>query len=286
VALSAATCYLLWGLVPLYWKQLASIDAAELIAHRHVWSLVVLAGVAALLGCWPQVAAVLRSPRALATNLTSSLLLTTNWFVYVYAVNSERVTDCSLGYYLVPLCNVALGRLVLHETLSRLQWLAITIAASGVALLVVELGRLPWIALALASSWGAYSLLRKRSTLAAVPALTVETLLLAPFAAAWLVWLAADGRGALGHVDATRHGLVLASGLVTALPLVLFAYGAQRIRLATLGLLQYIAPTAQLLLGTLVYGEPFTTGRGVAFACIWVALVLYTADNLARLRRR
>jgi chloramphenicol-sensitive protein RarD len=248
-ALAALLCYLLWGLVPLYWKQLASIDALELIAHRHVWSLVVLAAVASACGSLRGVLDVLRSRRATALHVVSAVLLTVNWLVYVHGVNTGRVTDCSLGYYLVPLVNVAVGRFVLHERLSNLQWFAIAVAAVGVVLLVVELGQVPWIALALAGSWGGYSLLRKRSTIAALPALTAETLLLSPFAIAFLGWAALRGEGALGHVDAPMHALVFSSGLVTALPLMLFAYGAMRIRLATLGLLQYVAPTVQLLLG-------------------------------------
>jgi chloramphenicol-sensitive protein RarD len=284
-ALAAAACYLFWGLVPLYWRQLAAIDAVELIAHRHVWSLLVLWALLALHGGTAAVRAQLTSPAGVARHLLSGALLTGNWLVYVYSVNTGRVTECSLGYFLVPLVNVALGHFVLHEPLRRLQWLAIGAAAVGVALLVVALGGVPWIALLLASTWGGYSLMRKRSPIGALPALALETTLLAPVAIGWLVVAAADGSGALGRVPVGTHGLLLSSGLVTAVPLLLFGYGAQRIRLTTMGLLQYLSPTAQLGLATLVYDEPFDAQRAASFACIWLGLVLYSADGLLAARR-
>lgn len=285
-ALAATLCYLFWGLVPLYWRQLASIDAVELIAHRHVWSLLVLLALLAVQGGFGAVRATLRSPRAALLHLLSAVLLTTNWLVYVYATNTGHVTECSLGYFLVPLVNVLAGRFVLGETLHRLQWFAIGCAALGVGCLVWQMGALPWIALALAASWGGYSLMRKRSVLGALPGLSVETLLLAPFAVAFLGWRQLHGGGALGHVSPAMHGILLSSGLVTAVPLLLFAYGAQRIRLATLGLLQYVSPSVQLLLATLLYGEPFTLGHAVSFAFLWVGLAVYTADNLMTMRRQ
>lgn len=284
-ALAATLCYLFWGLVPLYWRQLAAIDAVELIAHRHVWSLLVLLVLLAWQGGFRIVCDTLRTTRGLLLHGLSAVLLTGNWLVYVYGVNTGHVTECSLGYYLVPLVNVAAGRFVLHETMRPRQWLAIACATVGVALLVVELGSLPWIALLLASSWGGYTLMRKQSALGSLTGLSVETLLLAPVAVAFLLWRAADGRGALGHVDAVTHGILLSSGLVTAFPLLLFAYGAQRIRLSTMGLLQYVSPTVQLLLGVLVYQEVFTTGKLVSFAFIWAGLLLYTLDNFASRRR-
>ena len=277
--LAAALCYVLWGAVPLYWKLLHGIDAVELIAHRHVWSLLVLGLLLPIADGFTAVRAVLGSGRAIALHLLSALLLTTNWLVYVYGVLSDRVTDCSLGYYLVPLVNVAVGRFALHERIRPLQWLAIAAAAVGVTMLVVARGTLPWIAIVLAASWGAYSLLRKRSQLAAIPGLAVETLLLAPLAVGWLVVAAVRGGGVLGHTSPGMHALVLASGLVTALPLLLFAYGARRIRLTTLGLLQYISPSLQLVLGVVVYHEPFHSGHLVSFSCIWLGLVIYAIDS-------
>lgn len=284
-ALAAGLCYLFWGLVPIYWRQLHDIDALELIAHRHVWSLAVLLVLVALQRGIGLVRAALGSWRSIGVNLLNAVLLTTNWLIYVWGVNHDQVTECSLGYYLVPLVNVATGRFVLHETMRRAQWVAIGSAAAGVLLLLVQLGHLPWIALSLAGSWGAYSLMRKRSPVGAVTGLTVETLLLAPFALAWLLWLHHTGRGALGHVDAGTHALVLSAGVITAIPLLLFAYGARRIRLSTLGLLQYISPSVQLLLAVACYGEPFSAVRAASFACIWLALAIYTIDSVHVQRR-
>lgn len=285
-ALAALTCYLIWGLVPLYWRPLAAVDAHELIAHRLVWSFVFLAPLLAWLGGGREVVAALRSPRSLGLNLASGLLLTANWLVYVWAVNSGHVIESSLGYFLVPLVNVALGRFVLHEQLRPGQWLAIALAAAGVTLQLVQLGRLPWIALALAATFGTYGLLRKRSELGPLTGLTVETLLLMPLAAGFLLWRAAAGTGALGHAPALTQGLILCAGVVTAVPLLLFAYGARRLRLTTLGLLQYAAPTVQLALGVWVYRETFDRARAQSFGLIWIALALYTADALWQQRRR
>jgi chloramphenicol-sensitive protein RarD len=285
-ALAAALCYFLWGLVPLYWRQLTDINPFELIAHRQVWSLVLLLGIVAAQGSFGSVAAALSTPRSVAVNALNAALLTSNWLVYVWGVNTGHVIETSLGYFLVPLVNVAAGRFVLHEHLRRAQWLAIGLAATGVVVMIAQLGRLPWIALVLAGTWGAYSLMRKRSPLPGVTGLTVETLLLAPVAIAFLLWQHRTGEGALGRVDAITHVLVFSSGVITAVPLLLFAYGASRIRLSTLGLLQYLAPTVQLSLGVWFFHEPFSRARALSFGFIWAALALYTADNLLMQRRR
>jgi chloramphenicol-sensitive protein RarD len=211
--------------------------------------------------------------------------LTGNWLVYVWGVNQGHVIETSLGYFLVPLVNVAAGRFVLHEHLRRAQWIAIGLAATGVILMIVQLGRPPWIALALAATWGGYSLMRKKSPLPAVTGLTVETLLLAPFAVGVLLWQHHVGNGALGRLDLRTHVLVLSAGVITAIPLLLFAYGARRIRLSTLGLLQYLAPTVQLILGIWIFHESFSRARIFSFSFIWAALALYTADNLLAQRR-
>ena len=279
-ALAAAVCYFAWGLVPLYWKQLADINPVELIAHRHVWSLVLVLLLVIAQGTFGQVRAALGTRRSLGLNFLSATLLTANWLIYVWGVNTGHVIECSLGYFLVPLVNVAVGRFVLHEHLRRLQWVAIGCAATGVAVMVAQLGRPPWIALALAGTWGGYGLLRKKSPLGSLIGLTVETLLLAPFAVGFLLWQHHTGAGALGRVDAATQLLILSSGVITAVPLLLFAYGARRIRLSTMGLLQYLAPTVQLALGVWVYHESFSRDRLAGFAFIWAGLALYTADNL------
>ncbi len=283
--MAAATCYFLWGLVPLYWRQLTEINPVELVAHRQVWSLTLLVGIVALQRGFTAVFKALNSPQAVAVNGLSALLLTANWLCYVWGVNSGYVIETSLGYFLVPLSNVAAGRFILHEHLRRAQIIAIALAAVGVGVMIVQHGHPPWIALAIVGTWGGYSLMRKRSPLPAVTGLTVETLLLIPFAIAFLLWQNHTGAGALGRVDLRTHLLVLSSGVITAVPLLLFAYGARRIRLSTLGLLQYVAPTVQLIIGIWVYHEPFTSARLLSFGFIWAALVLYTADNLWFQRR-
>lgn len=273
-------------MLPVYWKALQDIAAVELITHRVVWSLVFLVGIL----LWQKKLGVLRaaftSPRALALNALSSVLLTANWLTYVWGVNHGFIIECSLGYFLTPLCNVALGYLILHERPRSLQWAAIACAAVGVAVLLIKLGHFPWIAVVIAGTWATYGLLKKRSSLGSLAGLTAETLLLFPFAVAALVWWNHTGEGALGRVDAWSHALVLSAGVITAIPLLMFAYGAQRVRLTTLGLLQYLAPTVQFLLGLLVYHEAVDTGRWQAFAVIWAGLILYTADSFWVQRRR
>jgi chloramphenicol-sensitive protein RarD len=282
---AATLCYVLWGLVPIYWKELAHVDPVELIAHRHVWSLLFLLGLMRAQGDFKLIALALGTPQSVAVNFASATLLTINWLVYVWGVNTGHVIECSLGYFLVPLVNVAVGRFVLHEHLRPTQWLAIACAAGGVIMMVAQLGRPPWIALTLAGSWGAYSLMRKRSPLGSLAGLTVETLLLTPIAAGFLVWLHVTGGGALGRVDAVTQVLVVSAGPITAVPLLLFAYGARLVRLSTIGLLQYIAPSVQLVLGVWLFHEPFSRGRAVSFGLIWVGLALYTIDNLLSYRR-
>lgn len=284
-AVSAAAAYLAWGLFPLYWKQLGAIDALELIAHRHVSSLVFVLLVMACGAGLAELRDALRSRAALGWHAASGALLTLNWLVFVWGVNHGHVVEASLGYFLVPLVNVALGRFVLHERLRSAQWVAVAIAAAGVLLLLMRVGRLPWIALSLAATFGAYGLLRKKSPLGPLVGLGLETLLLAPLAIGFLWWRQANGLGALGHVSAATHALLLSAGVVTAVPLLLFAHGARRIRFTTLGLLQYIAPTVQFSVGVWVYREPFSAERAAAFGLIWCALAIYTADNLWSQRR-
>jgi len=281
---AALGAYICWGLFPLFWKHLSGIDALELIAHRHIWSLVTVAVLLAWRGGWRDVAAAFRQPALIGRTFAASVLITGNWLVFVWGVNAGHVIECSLGYFLSPLANVLLGRFVLGEHLSTRQAWALVLAAAGVAVLVIKVGHVPWIALGIISTWGFYSLLKKKTPLAALPGFALETLLLAPVALGFLLWLAFTGRGALGHADATTTVLVLSSGVVTALPLLMFAEAARHLRLTTLGLLQYLVPTCQFLLGWLVYNEPFTSDRALAFALIWTGLALYGLDLLRRER--
>ncbi len=270
----------MWGAFPLYWKQLAAVNPVELIAHRYVWTCVIVVILLVAQRRFGEVRAALGTARGLGLNLLSATLLTGNWLVYVWGVNTGHVIETSLGYFLVPLVNVAAGRFVLHEHLRRLQWIAIGCAAAGVTLMIFQLGRPPWIALTLAGTWGGYSLMRKQSPLGALTGLSVETLVVVPFALAFLLWRQRTGLAAFGHVNALSHALLLGAGFITAVPLTLFAYAARRIRLSTLGLLQYLAPTVQFAIGVAVYHEPFSRDRALSFAFIWLGLALYTADNV------
>lgn len=281
--LAAFCAYLIWGLAPLFWKQLLGINAVELIAHRIVWSLLLLLIMLAAQRRFGDVRRALASPGGFATTSVRAALLTGNWLMYVWGVNTGHVVEASLGYFLVPLVNVACGRFILGEHLRRAQVIAIVTAAVGVAWLVVRAGRPPWIALTLAGTWGGYGLMRKQSPVGAVTGLASEVVLIAPLALAFL--LLRFHTGAFGHVAAGREVLLIGTGLITAIPLVCFGFGARRIRLSTLGVLQYVTPTVQLALGVWVYGEAFSLGRFVGFAFIWAGLILYTFDGVVVQRK-
>jgi chloramphenicol-sensitive protein RarD len=227
----------------------------------------------------------LAQPRKLALFALSALLLSANWLVYVWAVNHERVIDASLGYFITPLVNVLLGYTLLHERPRRLQWIALALAAAGVAWLTLQTGKLPWIALVLAATFGCYGLLRKIAVLGALEGLTLETLLLAPIALVGLVLWTLDGSGRFPAPDALTNVWLIALGPITAVPLLMFAAGARRLSMTTLGLVQYIGPSIQFVIGIWVFHEPFSPGRLTGFALIWLALVLYTLDGWKVSRR-
>lgn len=285
-AFAAAWAFLLWGIVPIYWKQMHSVSPFELIPHRIVWSLVFLLGVMAWRKSFAELRPAFTDAGVLMTSLIASLLLSVNWTIYIWAVNSGHIIESSLGYFLTPLCNVALGFFFLHERLRPAQWIAIGLAAAGVGSLLLRAGHVPWIALSLAGSWSLYGIFKKRSHLASIAGLAAETLLLAPFAVGLILWHLHTGRSALLHADAPLFALIAGTGVVTSIPLLLFAYGAQRLRLATLGVFQYIAPSVQFLIGLLVYHEPFDSLRLQACVLIWGGLLVYTADGLWAQRGR
>lgn len=273
----AVAAYGAWGFLPLYFHALTGVPAEEILAHRITWSCLLLGGLVTAARRWPDV----RAARAqLPTYLATTALITTNWLLYIWAATHGRVLEASLGYYINPLVNVALGVLVLGERLRPRQLGAIGIAAVGVAVLVLRLGAFPWIALTLAGSFGLYGLLRKRGHFDPLVGLFVETALLAPFTTALLVTRAVAGTGALGH-DGTHSVLLLFAGVVTATPLIWFAHGVRSLRLSTMGLVQYLAPTLQFLCAVVVFHEPFQAAHAVAFGLIWVSLAVYTADALA-----
>jgi chloramphenicol-sensitive protein RarD len=281
----AALAYTLWGLFPLYFSHLAAVAAAEVLVHRVVWSLVFVLALLAWQRRWAWLGAVLRQPKVLGAFAASALLLSTNWLTYIWAVNNGHVIDASLGYFITPLVNVALGYSVLHERPRRAQWAALALAALGVLWLTVQGGELPWIALVLATTFGAYGLLRKIAVLGALEGLALETLLLAgPALVALALWW---GRGPASFptADLATNLLLVGVGPLTAVPLLLFAAGARRISMTTLGLLQYIGPSIQFVLGVWLFGEPFGGVRLVGFALIWTALLLYSADGWRVARR-
>lgn len=269
--------YGLWGLFPFFFKQLQHVPSLQVVLHRMVWSLVFVLMVLAVLRRWAWLGDVRRRPRLLAVFAASSALLACNWLTYIWAVNNGHVLDASLGYFILPLVNVALGFLFLHERPRLAQWLAFGTAAAGVLWLALLTGHVPWIALGLALSFGFYGLIRKLAPLGALEGMSLETLLLAPVAAAALLW--GQHSGTLPAQDAHTWLLFALSGPVTAVPLLLFSAGARRIPLSTMGVLQYITPTILLFLGTLLYDEPFSGPRLIGFALIWTALLLYSADS-------
>lgn len=276
---AALAAYLIWGLVPIFFKQIAHVPALEIIAHRIVWSLGLVAALLLFTRGFGAVRETMRSPRRLARVALGAALVMSNWFVFVWAVNAGRILETSLGYFIGPLLNVALGIVLLGERLRPLQAAALLLAALGVANEAWRVGHIPIVSLTLAITFGLYALLRKQLPLDAASGLFVETAVATPFAAAWLLWLAAQGQGAFGETTAT-DGLLVASGLVTALPLLLFAIGARRLRLTTMGFLQYLAPSMTFLLAVLIYDEPMSLARGETFAAIWAGLVLYSIDVL------
>jgi chloramphenicol-sensitive protein RarD len=284
--ISATLAFLCWGLFPLYFNALKAVPPGQILAHRVVWSLLFLAIVLTFRRQWSWLPAVLRRPRVIGSFVASALLLSVNWLVYIWAVNNGHVIEGSLGYFINPLVNIMFGYLILKERLRSVQWMAIALAALGVAWLTWQTGSVPWIALILASSFGAYGLMRKTAALGALEGLSFETMVLFPLALGYLAWLGLHGENGFVNAasDHTRW-LLVAAGPITAIPLLLFASGARKIPLAVLGMLQYISPTIQFLLGVWLFHEAFTAERLVGFVLIWSALALYAAEGLWRNRQ-
>lgn len=283
--LSAATAFVIWGLTPIFWKLLLTVPALEILAHRIVWGLLLVALWMTVRRRWRDLGHVLRHRRTMLTLAASTIFIAINWGLFIYAVNSGRVLSTSLGYYINPLVNVLLGLVVLRERLDRAQWIAIALASVAVGVLTIRLGQLPWLSLALAFSFGFYGLLRKTAAADAVVGLTFETAALTPIALGYLLIAERRGAASFAHHGLGMDALLVAAGVVTVIPLILFTLGVRRIPLSTAGLLQYIAPTCTFLLATIFYGEPFSVWHAVAFVLIWTALVIYTWDLRVRLRR-
>jgi chloramphenicol-sensitive protein RarD len=280
----ALAAYLLWGVFPIYWKQLGGVSPAVLVAHRITWSFVSLLPLALLIGRGPFIRHALKDARTRRMMLLSTVLISSNWFLFVYAVGTGRVLAASLGYYMNPLLNVLLGRILLDERLSRAQALAVLLALIGVVNLAVSLGELPWISVALALSFAAYGVVRKTSPVDSLSGLVVETGLVTPLAVLFLVFVPTT-LGGLTTLPPLGIALLVGSGLATAIPLLLFTEAAKRLRYTTLGIVQYVAPTCQLALAVLLYDEAFTRAHAITFAFIWSAVLLYAGDSLLRSRR-
>lgn len=270
--------YLLWGVLPLYFKAIDHVPAVEIVAHRIVWSLLFLAVLSTLLRRWPAIRAALGTPRVAFTLVVTSILIGLNWLIWIYAVVSGHVLEGSLGYYLNPLINVLLGVVLLKERLTRYQTAAVMLAAAGVAVLAAGASGAIWISLSLAISFALYGFVRKVAPVDSIEGLTIETAFLTPLALGWLTWLQLAGRSAF-LVDLRTDLLLTLAGALTAVPLLLFTAAARRLPYSTLGFLQYIAPSLQFLLAVLAFGEPLTTAHVICFGAIWTALAIFSIEG-------
>jgi len=284
--LIAFLAYVLWGVLPLYWHGLKQLPASEILAHRIVWSLVFMAGVLFVTRRWNWLGEVVRRPKDHLRFVATALILAVNYGVYLWANNSGHLVEASLGYFINPLVNVVLGMVFLKERLRPAQAVAVLIALVGVAYLTVDYGRVPWIALTLALTFGTYGLLRKTAKLGSIEGLTLEMILLFIPSLVYLLVIGAQGAGAFGRSDTGTTLLILGAGAATAVPMLMFTFGARRVTMITLGILQYIAPTLQFLIGVYAFAEPFDQTRLIGFAVIWLALAIYWIEGLAIYRRR
>ncbi len=278
--LSGTTAFLIWGLCPIYWKVLAAVPALETITHRVVWSFLFLVPVISMQGKWPEFFQVIREPRKVAVLCLSTLLVASNWLLFIWSVNNNHIIEASLGYYINPIANVVFGVIVLRERLNKSQRIAVGLAVVGVLYLTFQYGRFPVIALTLAVTFSLYGLLRKILGINSAVGLFIETLLLTLPGIAYLVWLESQGTGSFGHTGFTIDLFLMGTAFLTALPLLLFNIAANRITLTAVGFLQYIAPSVTLLLAVFLYHEPLSTDQLVAFIFIWAALVIYSVDSI------
>lgn len=272
--------YALWGVMPIYFRQIASVPSLDIVAHRIVWSLLILGLLLTVARAWHQVAAAFRNRRILLTLLLTAVLIGTNWLLYVYAINNGHILAGSLGYYLNPLANILLGRFLLGERLSPRQWAAVGIAGAGVAVLAVGAAGTLWISLILCFSFATYGLLRKVIAVDSLAGLSIETALLFPIALGWLLLGGASGRPMFDH-DGTINAYLIAAGVVSTVPLLCFTAAARRLPYSTVGMLQFLAPTLQFVLAVWLYGEQLTTAHAIAFGAIWLALALYVSSLLS-----
>jgi chloramphenicol-sensitive protein RarD len=280
-----AGAYLCWGLFPLYWPLLDPAGSLEALAHRIVWSLVFVGLLLTITHRWAAFRAIWSDRRRVGFLGLASVVIAVNWGAFIYGVTNDKVIETSLGYFINPLVTVLLGVFVLQETLRRAQWVAVAIGAVAVVILTVDYGRLPYVALTVAFSFATYGFLKKKARLGAVEALGVETLLLTPVALAYLGVLEANGTLSFGHEGLPNALLLAGTGIITAIPLLLFGGAATRLRLTSIGLLQYLAPVLQFIFGLLLFQEAMTTPRWIGFVLVWIALVIFTVDVFSGRRR-
>lgn len=280
----ALTAYFLWGFLPLYMKQLAHIPTLEVLAHRVLWSVPVALVILLWLGRTGDLMRALRTPRMLGMAGVTAALVSVNWGIYVYAIQSGQALEAALGYYINPLFSIFLGRVLLGEALDRLQWAAVALAALAVGLLTWQVGRLPLVALALTVTWGFYAYFKRSLPIGPNQGFALEVILLLPLALAYAGWLAATGQALFLNAALSDDLLLIGCGVVTAVPLMIYANAAKGLRLSTIGIMQYIAPTMIFLMAVFWFGEPFDSARALAFGVIWVALVLYSVALIRKAR--
>lgn len=277
--LNGIAAYALWGFFPIYWKLLHEVPALEVIGHRIAWSFILLIVFILLTGKWRNFRSAAREPKTIALYSIAAVLLSVNWLIYVWGVNAGFIVETSLGYFINPLLSVLLGVVFLRERLRTMQWIPIGLAAAGVVYLTATYGRLPWIALSLALSFGIYGLVKKLSPLGSLYGLTLETALVFPIALIYLLFVHSTGVSAFLHQGALTDLLLIGTGAVTSIPLLMFASAARQIPLTMIGVLQYIAPTLQFLIGVLIYHEPFDESRLIGFGLVWLALIIFWLES-------
>ena len=281
----ALGAYVLWGLFPIYWKWLHDVPAIQLIGHRIGWSFILLVIIIIVTGQWKKLRSTL-TRRVLGIYLIAGILLSINWLIFVWGINTEHVVETSLGYFINPLLSILLGLIFLKERLRPLQWVPIGLATCGVIYLTWTYGFLPWIALSLAFTFGFYGLVKKTSPLGSLYGLTLETGLVFIPALGYLIYAESVGLGAFGHAGLTSDLLMIGAGVVTTIPLLMFASATKRIPLTMVGIIQYVTPTLQFLLGVLVYKEPFTKTNFIGFSLVWIALIVFWVEGVLANRAR
>lgn len=279
----ALAAYTFWGVSPVYFKWVTHVPPWEILAHRVFWSLLLLFAMVTLTKGWKMLRV---SRQSLSKLAITSLLLAANWFIFIWAILHNNITETSLGYFINPLVSLFLGMIFLGERLRPLQWIAISIAASGICYQLLFHDAIPWIALTLAFTFGFYGLIRKNLNLPSVPGLTIEALLATPFAIAYLIWLSIEGTSSFGTLDTKTDLLLMAGGFVTAFPLLCFAAAVTRLSLTATGMYQYLAPSISLIIAVSIYDEPFGPDRLITFSCIWIALIIFASESFYYQKKR